>query len=159
MSILSAQSIIRLHQRDSGFVSPFFPTKHIFNGMSYGLSSAGYDVRMYSNAGFVNVQPGEGVLAVTVERIRLPDNILGQVHDKSSWARKFITLQNTILEPGWEGYVTLEITNHSNRAVVIDSGSPIAQIVFHWLDEPTDRPYRGKYQDQPMEPVSSKYEA
>jgi dCTP deaminase len=54
-----------------------------------------------------------------------------------------LTVQNTVIEPGWRGYLTLELTNHGPNRLEIPAGSPIAQIIFEMLDEPTEQPYRG----------------
>jgi dCTP deaminase len=133
-------------------LSPFLDEKQVVGGMTFGCSAAGYDVRI---AQTVALDLGGFSLASTVEHFTMPDDVLGIVHDKSTWARRGITCQNTVIEPGWRGWLTLELANHSSEPVIITEGSPIAQIVFHQLLEPTDRPYRGKYQDQPNRPVSA----
>ena len=144
--ILSAQSI----RRHTGLVIVPFCERSVAHGMSYGLSAAGYDVRIKDE---VAVSPGGFVLATTVEYVEVPDYILVKLADKSSWARRGIAVQNTIFEPGWRGYPTLEITNHSCGTVVVPAGAPIGQLIFHLLDQPTELPYAGKYQDQPQVPV------
>jgi dCTP deaminase len=117
--------------------------------MTYGLGSAGYDVRV----GFVKdvarmyIRPGEFTLAVTLERFHMPINVLGVVHDKSTWARRGVAVQNTVLEPGWCGYLTLELTNHGPDTACLERGDPIAQIIFHKVVGPGPC-YDGKYQDQ-----------
>lgn len=88
----------------------------------------------------------------------MPHDVCADVKDKSTWARRFITVQNTFIEPGWKGYLTLEIVNHSFRLVRIRRGDPIAQIVFMRLEEPTERPYTGKYQDQERGPQPARQE-
>lgn len=138
--ILSAQSI----RKREGMVTPFVE-KTIFEGMSYGLTAAGYDIRIDQD---VVVPPGRGILASTIEHFHLPQDVQGRLCDKSSWARKMLAVQNTVLEPGWHGYLTLELSNHGTEPLVIKKGSPIAQLVFHLLDEPTELPYTGKYQAQ-----------
>jgi dCTP deaminase len=92
-------------------------------------------------------------LAVTLERFRFPRNICGSVLDKSSWARVFITAFNTHLDPGWEGFLTVELANLGEEPVEYLEGDPVVQVKFEWLDEPTELPYHGKYQSQPKEPV------
>lgn len=144
--ILSAQSI-----RKRYMINPFYE-RTVFEGMTFGLSAAGYDIRI---AQTLVVFPGEFRLASAIEHFRVPNDVLAQVADKSSWARKGIAVQNTIIEPGWTGYLTLEITNHSREIVSIPYGAPIAQIVFMQLDEPTEQPYVGKYQNQPNRPVEA----
>jgi len=151
--ILSGQSI-----RKRGIFTPFSErTKH--NGMSYGLSMAGYDVRIALDGleKTITLYPGDFILAVTLEHFDMPSDVLGIVHDKSTWARQGIAVQNTVIEPGWKGYLTLEITNHGSDGVVLTSGDPIAQIVCHQLDEPTEQPYDGKYQHQENTPQEARF--
>ena len=152
--ILAAQDIIRYN-----IISPCVQ-RTVEHGMSYGVSAAGYDVRVeFDDKGQYDshrLNPGEFMLASTIERFDMPDFLLGIVHDKSSWARRGLAVQNTVIEPGWSGYLTLELTNHSPSYIIIKRGMPIAQIVFHVLSQPTDRPYSGKYQAQkrgPQEPI------
>ena len=98
--ILPAQTIRKIKP-----VSPFFErTSH--NGMTFGLGPAGYDVRIAERV-VVGVKM---VLASTLERFEMPIDLLGQVCDKSTWARRGVAVQNTIIEPGWRGYLTLELT-------------------------------------------------
>lgn len=152
--ILSGQSI-----RKRGIFTPFNErTKH--NGMSYGLSMAGYDVRVTLDGleDKITLYPGDFILAVTQEHFDMPSDVLGIVHDKSTWARQGIAVQNTVIEPGWKGYLTLEITNHGAEAVVLASGDPIAQIVCHQLDEPAEQPYDGKYQNQEDTPQEARFD-
>jgi dCTP deaminase len=158
MTILSAQSIKHLctHYR---MLDPFSErTRH--EGVTFGLSAAGYDVRVeFDKGGLVDevrLSPGEFLLASTMERFQMPEDIVGIVHDKSTWARRGIAVQNTVIEPGWCGWLTLELTNHGPEPILLQKGVGIAQILFHRLDEPTSRPYEGKYQDQERGPVNAK---
>lgn len=140
--ILSAQSI----QRRQGMITPFEArTHHEPSGCSFGLSSCGYDVRLDQA---IVLRPGAFHLASTLEHFDIPADLVGTVHDKSTWARHGLAVQNTVIEPGWRGWLTLEITNHSKRMFHLLAGTPIAQILFHKLDTPTMMPYNGKYQDQ-----------
>lgn len=149
--ILSAQSI----RKREGMIKPFHE-KTIFNGMSFGLTGAGYDIRIAEN---IVVPVGRGVLASSMEHFALPADIQGRVCDKSSWARRMLAVQNTVLEPGWFGFLTLELTNHASEEIIIPAGAPIAQVVFHLLDEPTELPYTGKYQAQKAGPQPAIHEA
>lgn len=124
-----------------------FHERSSFAGLTYGLSPAGYDIRVAEE---LELGPSDFKLASSVESFHMPIHWLGVVHDKSTWARQGICLQNTVIEPGWRGQsLTLEISNHSPRRVHIKAGSPIAQVVFHILDRPTHQPYNGRYQDAP----------
>lgn len=148
--ILSAQTIRKIKP-----IEPFVE-RTVQNGMSYGLSIAGYDVRCDQDL----VLPAAGFkLASTVERFLMPDDVVGIVHDKSTWARRGIALQNTVIEPGWCGYLTIEITNHSDKEIIIQKGDPIAQILFHRTDYPVESPYSGKYQNQESGPQEARNEA
>ena len=147
--IASAQTLRALKP-----VEPFEDRK-VFEGMSYGLSSAGYDIRIHEDR---VIYPGKYDLAASLECFRMPDHLLGIVHDKSTWARRGLAVQNTVIEPGWKGFLTLELTNHGGEILRIKAGSPIAQIVFHLLDHPTEKPYTGKYQNQEAGPQIARYE-
>jgi dCTP deaminase len=144
--ILSAQSIRRRRPIDP------FHERTVAHGKTYGLSAAGYDVRIRES---VVLRPGDFALASTLERFTMPNDLLARVADKSSWARKGLTVQNTVIEPGWRGYLTLELANHGPNRLEIPAGAPIAQIIFELLDEPTEQPYTGRYQNQPPEPVAA----
>lgn len=157
--ILSAQTIrrrIKSPTVDEIIDGPLainpFCERSVFAGMSFGLSSAGYDVRIKNE---IMLRPGDFILATTVEYVAIPRDLLCKLADKSSWARRGIAVQNTIFEPGWRGYPTLEVSNHGRNRVRISAGAPIGQLLFHMLDYPTEQPYAGKYQDQPQEPVGA----
>lgn len=120
-----------------------------FNGMTYGVGPAGYDVRIDQNLTLI---PGDFSLASTMEEFDMPDTLLGIVHDKSTWARLGLAVQNTVIEPGWKGFLTLELTNHGKNLIRIEKGTPIAQIIFHFTDRPVEHPYDGKYQHQARGP-------
>jgi dCTP deaminase len=140
--ILPAQAIRKIKP-----VSPFCE-RTCHNGMTFGLGPAGYDVRLAETV----VVGAKFVLASTLEHFDMPTDLLGQVTDKSTWARRGVAVQNTIIEPGWRGYLTVELTNHGGEPIEIQAGDPIAQIVFFRLEAPTERPYQGKYQDQEAGP-------
>lgn len=146
-------------------IRPFEPVAKQTLGMSYGLGSCGYDIRLgkiglegsYTAAerqGY-NLKPGEFILCSALEYMEIPHDLCPHIVDKSTLARQGLAVQNTVGEPGWRGYLTLELSNHSSRSISLRVGQPIAQIQFHTLDQPTDTPYVGKYQDQPDRPVEA----
>jgi dCTP deaminase len=141
--ILPAQTIRKL--------KPILPfnERAIRDGMSFGLSHAGYDVRI---AETMWLMPGMFSLASTVEEFFMPNDLVAFVHDKSSWARRGLSLFNTVIEPGWNGFLTLELVNHSTDPIRLLSGAPIAQIIFMRMEEPAEKPYTGKYQNQQRGP-------
>lgn len=153
MTVLSSQSI-----RKRGIFTPF-NERTVHKGMTFGLGPAGYDVRIAETVELgtqrtsrITYNAPKAALASTMEHFTMPDDCIAYVKDKSTWARRFVLVQNTIIEPGWRGFLTLEITYDGDDGIVIEAGSPIAQIVFHKLDEPTEAPYSGKYQDQASGP-------
>ena len=127
-------------------------TKVNHGGVSYGMSEAGYDIRIKQEVLF-----GRGrhkfVLASAIEEFRMPDNLVGIVHDKSTWARRGLSVFNTVIEPGWYGFLTLELVYHGRDTLIIPSGSGIAQVVFHETKCLTN--YTGKYNHQPDRPVEA----
>jgi dCTP deaminase len=154
--ILSAQSIrARCLEWTPPLLTPFVERGVSAGGRSFGFSAASYDVRV--DQGMI-IPPHSFMLASTVERFNMHDDLAGTVRDKSSWARVGLAVQNTHLDPGWCGYLTVELSNHSDAEIRIARGEPIGQIVFEQLDQPTEQPYRGKYQDQERGPQSARRE-
>lgn len=146
--LLSAQSIRREVAR-CGMISPFYERTRR-NGRTFGLSSAGYDITIKEG---MWLWPFWGRLAVSEEHFNIPTDLVMRICDKSTWARCFVLVQNTIGEPGWHGNLTLELTRFLPWPVYIPAGSPIAQVMFEMLDEATEQPYEGKYQGQGPEPT------
>lgn len=131
-------------------MSPMVESKQVAFGVSFGLSVAGYDLRIRQS---VTLSPvNRFVLASTVEAFHMPDNLVGYVKDKSTWARQALSVFNTVVEPGWIGdALTLELVFHGTGELHIPAGAGIAQILFHRIEEPAC--YTGKYQFQSADPV------
>jgi len=123
---------------------------------TFGLGPATYDVRVEFDTNgsipFVIFAPGQCRLASTMEYFTMPKDVAAVVHDKSSWARRFLTVQNTFIDPGWEGYLTLELINHSYEAITLYRETPIAQIEFKQLVGTPKILYSGKYHKQERGP-------
>lgn len=147
--ILSAQTI-----RKMGIISPFHE-RTVHEGMTFGLTAAGYDVRIAQEVMLNGNQYMRFCLASTMEYFCMPNNVLGRVCDKSSWKRQGLNVGNTIIEPGWRGWLTLELAVDGHGMFNIKPGQAIAQVTFEFLDEPTELPYQGKYQDQMPGPVEA----
>lgn len=120
------------------------------NGVSHGLTECGYDIRVKQD---VLLFPGRSfVLASSVEEFDMPCNLMGRVLNKSTWARRGLDASMTTnIEPGWKGWLTLELCYHRWKPLFIKGGSGIAQVIFETIAEPAA--YQGKYQHQPNEPV------
>lgn len=138
---------------------------------SFGLTSAGYDIRLGRThkiecAGTLGddfltinppscdscivVPPGDLILGQSVERLQVPDDIMVRIFNKSTYARLGINIAITIAEPGWNGVLTLEISNHSKKPRKLVTGAGIAQLQFEQINRPmvTYADRKGKYQDQ-----------
>lgn len=108
---------------------------------------------------YVAVPPHGFVLAHSLEHINMPEDVLCICQGKSTYARSGIVVNVTPLEPGWSGYITLELSNTTDAWVPLYVEEGIAQLLFFKGDAPCETTYRdrkGKYQDQPAEPVMSK---
>jgi len=118
-------------------------------------------VEASAEAPFV-LHPGEFVLGATVERIVLPDDIVARLEGKSSLGRLGLLIHSTAgyVDPGWEGTLTLELSNVANLPIVLTPGMPIGQISFFRMTTPVERPYGtpglgSRYQGQ-IEPTPSR---
>ncbi|MDA3936414.1 MAG: dCTP deaminase [Actinomycetota bacterium] len=101
------------------------------------------------------LHPGEFVLGTTTEKITLPDDIVGRLEGKSSLGRLGLLIHSTAgyVDPGWDGRLTLELSNVANLPIVLTPGMPIGQISFTQMTTPVERPYGtpglgSKYQGQ-----------
>lgn len=166
-------------------IKDMLSTKQSNGDVSYGMSEAGYDIRIKQDVifqpkgcwvsddieespedqvlvrcpsrpafhGYSN-ERGRFTLASAIEEFQMPDNLVGIVHDKSTWARRGLSVFNTVIEPGWKGFLTLELVYHGQDELIIPAGSGIAQVVFH--ETVVSSAYNGKYQNQEDEPVAAR---
>ena len=176
MSVLSDKNIRKL-AIEEGMISPF-EDKQVREGkISYGLSSYGYDARVseefkiftnvnseivdpknFKSTNFVTkngteciIPPNSFVLARTVEKFKIPNDILVICLGKSTYARCGIIVNVTPLEPGWEGYVTLEFSNTTPLPAKIYANEGVAQFIFLKGKETPEVTYadrKGKYMGQ-----------
>ena len=173
----------------AGMIDPFIDHQvrsDMHKVISYGLSSAGYDIRctpkfkifrpVYDSSGVVDpkdfraelledfegnvcfIPPNSYVLTHSVERFVMPKNVAAIVVGKSTYARSGIIINCTPMEPGWTGYLTIEISNASPLPAKIYAHEGIAQVLFHKIQTPnvTYADRAGKYQDQPAEVVMAR---
>jgi dCTP deaminase len=96
------------------------------------------------------LHPGEFVLGSTVERVALPDDLVARLEGKSSLGRLGLLIHSTAgyVDPGFDGTITLELSNVAKLPISIHPGMAIGQISFLRMTTPVDAPYRGKYQGQ-----------
>ena len=101
------------------------------------------------------LHPGEFVLGSTLERVQLGDDLVARLEGKSSLGRIGLLIHSTagFVDPGFDGYLTLELSNVANLPIAIYPGMKIGQISFYQLTTPADHPYgsegaSSKYQGQ-----------
>jgi dCTP deaminase len=109
------------------------------------------------------LHPGEFVLGSTLERVALPDDLVARLEGKSSLGRLGLLIHSTagFIDPGFDGHVTLELSNVANLPITIYHGMKIGQISFMRMTEPASSPYGSsslgsKYQGQ-RGPTPSRY--
>src|SRR5256714_15437481 len=109
------------------------------------------------------LHPGEFVLGSTLERVALPDDLVARLEGKSSLGRLGLLIHSTagFIDPGWDGHVTLELSNVANLPITIYYKMKIGQLSFMELSEPAENPYGSgalgsKYQGQ-KGPTPSRY--
>lgn len=161
----------------SGMIEPFVEKQQASGIISYGLSSYGYDARLadefmvftnidnaivdpkkFDRQSFVErktdvcvIPPNSFVLARTVEYFRIPKDVLVICLGKSTYARCGLIVNVTPLEPGWEGQVTLEISNTTPLPARIYANEGVAQFIFMRGESPCEVTYAdraGKYMGQ-----------
>ena len=101
------------------------------------------------------LHPGEFVLGSTLEVVRLPDDLVARLEGKSSLGRLGLLIHSTagFIDPGFDGHVTLELSNVANLPITIYPGMKIGQLSFVQMAEPAETPYGAgalgsKYQGQ-----------
>lgn len=109
------------------------------------------------------LHPGEFVLGQTLEWVELPDDLVARLEGKSSLGRLGLLIHSTAgyVDPGWQGNLTLELSNVANLPIALYYGMKIGQISFFRLTSPVERPYGSpelgsKYQGQ-SEPTASAF--
>ena len=175
MTVLSDKWIKKAAKK--GMIRPFVDRQVRKGKISFGLSSYGYDARVsnefkiftnvnseivdpknFKPTNFVTknvseciIPPNSFVLARTVEKFKIPDDILVICLGKSTYARCGIIVNVTPLEPGWEGHVTLEFSNTTPLPAKIYANEGVAQFIFLKGNQKPDITYadrKGKYMGQ-----------
>jgi len=175
--VIKSDRWIRRMAGEKGMIKPFEDRQVRKGGISYGLSSYGYDIRIadefkiftninttivdpksFDPRSFVDYQgevavipPNSFALGRSVEYFKIPRNVLTICVGKSTYARCGIITNVTPFEPEWEGYVTLEISNTTPLPAKIYANEGIAQVLFFESDEICETSYadrQGKYQGQ-----------
>lgn len=111
------------------------------------------------------LHPGEFVLGATFERVALPDDLVARLEGRSSLGRLGLLIHSTAgyVDPGWEGTLTLELSNVANLPIKLYDGMKIGQISFQRMTSPAEIPYGdtrigSRYRGQ-SDPTASRYHA
>lgn len=168
---------IRKQAMENGMITPFEEKQKRDGVISYGLSSYGYDARVapefkiftnvdnalidpkaFEETSFVTrntdvcvIPPNSFALARTIERFKIPRDVLVICLGKSTYARCGLIVNVTPLEPEWEGYVTLEISNTTPLPAKVYANEGLCQFLFYKGDTPCETSYAdkgGKYMGQ-----------
>ncbi len=174
---LLADHQIRHLAQSQAMIDPFVEKQTKEGVISYGLSSFGYDARAakefkiftnvdnamvdpkdFSHQSFVNrsvdvcvIPPNSFALTHTVEYFRIPKDVLVICLGKSTYARCGLIVNVTPLEPGWEGHVTLEISNTTPLPAKVYANEGVAQFLFFKGSAACEVSYadrKGKYMGQ-----------
>lgn len=138
---------------------------HIAHAVAYGgleitpwdpylLQPASLDVRLgrefripgyelSTHTGVMVLRPQEMVLGHTLETVKIPNDLAVRVEGKSTWGRRGLLVHLTagFVDPGFEGQITLELLNVSCVDIALKPHDRIAQLSFHRLSSPAQRPY------------------
>ena len=176
-TMIKSDKWIREMSTRHGMIEPFVERQDGKGKISFGLSSYGYDMRVadeykvftnvhgalvdpkrFDEKAFVDIKAAECVvppnsfaLARSLERFKIPREVLAVCLGKSTYARCGIIINVTPLEPGWEGYLTIEIWNTTPLPAKIYSNEGIAQLLFFGGDQVCETSYSdraGKYMGQ-----------
>ncbi len=175
MPVMSDKWIIEM-SKSKDMIKPFSEVQ-VKNGISFGVSSYGYDISLSDEfkifdpsslseldpkkdssnsfkdvkADSVLIPPNSFILARTKEYFKIPRNILTICPGKSTYARNGVIVNVTPFEPEWEGYATISISNTTPVPVRVYANEGIAQLIFLKADEECITSYgdkKGKYQAQ-----------
>lgn len=133
-------------------------------GVTYGLAEVGYDVRIKQGLHFTRDDLGNKITVMDhgddysqellgwalnvniIEEFTMPKDLVGIGHPKSSWNRQHLRLGTPVIEPGWNGFLTISLNYVGERDLMIEPGAGIMQVIFHRLE--SEAAYQGRYQNQ-----------
>ena len=144
------------------FFRTFHNARHPFIDVKQPMEDLTELVEVPGDEAFI-LHPGEFVLGSTCEYVRLPSDLVARLEGKSSLGRLGLLIHSTAgyVDPGFEGHLTLELSNVANLPITIYPGMKIGQISFFGLSSEAENPYGSrtagsKYQGQ-RGPTPSRY--
>ena len=132
-------------------------------GVTYGLAEVGYDVRikqglhftydmcnnpivLITSDGAIHQEVGWAVNVNIIEEFTMPKDLVGIGYPKSSWNRQHLRLGTPVIEPGWNGFLTISLDYAGEEELFVEPGAGIMQVIFHRLE--SEAAYQGRYQNQ-----------
>jgi len=114
------------------------------NPETYGLSSL--KKISYSDSEIITINPGDFILGITKELVKLSSGVAARIDGRSSLGRLGLAIHSTAghIDPGFEGKIVLEISNIGVKPILLYPGLKICQLVFEQLLTPTTNPYNDK---------------
>ena len=174
MNIIGARllrdiEIIEIYKHTRNFIDPFINYKHSNGMLSYGLEPFGYTIRLGTEFWFppttgtldpkretigevfsltepFELEPNQLVIGYSLEYIQMPPNVVAIGFGKSTYARMGVHVNITPIDSGWEGFLSISITNNGSNPVMIYPKEGIAQLLFYWCPENPTSVYDGNYQ-------------
>ncbi len=174
--MLKSSTWIQEQAKTHDIIEPFVSQSVRDGVISYGLGPYGYDIRLHDTfrrpveslnvidphnsreeqfetlqQDRIVIPPNAYILGRSLEYFRMPSKVLGIVFGKSTYARCGILVNVTPLEPEWEGYLTISISNVSGRHTAVYANEGIAQLIFLESDGKPAFSYKdvkGKYDGQ-----------
>lgn len=175
--MIRPDSWIKKMSLEERMIEPFIGHQVSGGCVSYGLSSFGYDIRVYDEFKIFNgkdgalmdpknsdpalfsdfkgevcvIPPDSYALARSLEYFRIPKSVIAICFGKSTYCRCGIIVNISPLEPEWEGYLTMAVSNTTPHPAKVYANEGIAQLLFYESDSYPDVTYRdrkGKYQGQ-----------
>src|SRR5690242_21606345 len=120
----------------------FHNSRHPFIDVRQPMEDLTEAVEVPEDRPFI-LHPGEFVLGQTLERVTLPDDLVARLEGKSSLGRLGLLIHSTagFVDPGWDGHVTLELSNVANLPITTYHGMKIGQLSLVRMTEPASAPY------------------
>lgn len=148
---------------DAAPIREMLTGKEKAGGVTYGLAEVGYDVRIRQGLRFFRDAYGNKVVQVTedgiaqryigwvvnvnvLEEFTMPMDLVGIGMPKSTWNRQHLRLGNPVIEPGWNGYLTISLDYAGEDELIVEPGSGIMQVLFSRIED--EASYEGRYQNQ-----------
>ena len=115
---------------------------------TWSILNVGVDDHYYCNeSDTIALEPGNVYLLHTIEKVCLPNDIVGLVTLRSTFARLGLVMPPTVVDPGFCGQLTLELYNASRSTIMVRRGQRLVQLVLMITTSPSE-PYSGRYQHQ-----------